>query len=73
MKTYKLENVKEIIKNYCSVHYPEADGLCNYECGCSFDDLQPCDGTCMYCVPAKFYSKKEEFLAVKITVDNSEQ
>ena len=28
------------------------DGLCCEECGCGLDDLMPCDGDCINCVPA---------------------
>jgi len=59
------ENVREIIKAYCKVHYPEADGLSTDDCGCSFDDLQPCYSFCMDCVPAKYCASKEEFKPIK--------
>lgn len=37
-----------------------ADGLVypEIECGCGFDDFEPCDGCCLsHCIPAK---KKDE-------------
>jgi len=59
-----VDNVKDIIKAYCSVHYPGADGLCNDGCGCSFDDLQPCSSSCMHCVPAKWNGEEEIFIEI---------
>ena len=65
-----LENVKGIIKAYCAIHYPDADGLSNFDCGCSFDDLQPCDSFCMECVPSKWDQEDEVFTALKIKSSN---
>jgi hypothetical protein len=60
-----LLNVKQIIQDYCRVFYPDADGLVSPTgCGCSFDDMQSCDGFCMDCVPAKWNVEEEEFVAV---------
>ena len=60
-----IDKVKDMIIAYCIVHYPEADGLCNDDCGCSFDELQPCESCCMDCVPAKWDKDKEIFKALK--------
>ena len=53
--------VKEIIIAYCKEHYPEADGICfpQIECGCGFDDFEPCGNSCEYCVPAKYNEETE--------------
>lgn len=66
-----LEDIETIIKSYCVVHYPDADGLCNKDCGCSFDDMQPCDSFCMKCVPAKWNQEDEVFTALKTKSSNS--
>lgn len=43
--------VKEIIINH--LKNIGADGLCNENCGCGIDDLQPCCEDFSTCVPAK--------------------
>ena len=60
-----VDRVKDMIIAYCKEHYPEADGLCSGDCGCSFDELQPCASCCMDCVPAKWDEEKEIFMALK--------
>jgi hypothetical protein len=41
--------VKDIVREYLEAH--GYDGLCSYECGCRLDDLFPCCGCGMDCVP----------------------
>lgn len=53
--------VLEIIKNFCNTHYPNADGVCKEDCGCSFDDFAPCGADCSECELAKFNVTTEEF------------
>ncbi len=36
-----------------------ADGLCNYDCGCSIDDMGDCCEMSMNCVPARKTIVKE--------------
>ena len=43
-------NVRDIIKS--ELLEVGADGLASDDCGCGIDDLQPCEGGCMGCVPA---------------------
>lgn len=44
-------NVKDIIKQWLMDH--DYDGLWNEEeCGCSLDDLMPCNDVCIHCEPA---------------------
>jgi hypothetical protein len=42
--------VKEIIINYLKGN--GYDGLCNYDCGCGFDDFAPCGNIQDNCKPA---------------------
>ena len=45
--------VLEIVKDAIGKH-PEANGLCNYDCGCGLDDFAPCpDGPLLDCLLAK--------------------
>lgn len=43
-------NVKEIIKNYLKKN--KYEGLCHIGCGCDIDDLAPCCGNIIECIPA---------------------
>ena len=63
--------VKDIIIAYCAEHYPEANGLVyeKYECGCSFDDFQPCESYCGNCVPTKW----DEYALGFVEVERSEK
>jgi len=42
--------VLEIVKGYLETN--GFDGLCNETCGCSKNDLFPCDDACMDCIAA---------------------
>jgi len=42
--------VHEIVKEYLETN--GFDGLCNDECGCSKNDLFPCDDACLGCIAA---------------------
>jgi hypothetical protein len=44
-------DVKEIVRNF--LIETEIDGLCSDYCGCSVDDLFPCDCQEGHCRPAK--------------------
>jgi len=57
--------IKDIVIAYCIVHYPDADGLCNEDCGCSFEDPQLCSGWCMDCKPAKWNAEDDIFEEIK--------
>jgi len=59
--------VKEIIIAYCKEHYPEADGLVNYdlECGCNFVEICLWGGDCSVCKPAKYNDEDMMFYAVE--------
>jgi hypothetical protein len=57
--------VKEIIRSYCSVHYPEADGLCSEDCGCSFDEMNCEKCGSINCVIAIWNEEEERFEAIR--------
>jgi len=42
--------VNKIIQDYLRKN--GYDGLAGDECGCDIDELAPCDGPCLDCVPA---------------------
>lgn len=44
------KNVLDIIYKYLKDNC--FDGLCTIDCGCGFDDLCPCEGEELQCVPA---------------------
>jgi len=41
--------VKEILTQWLIEH--GYDGLCAKECGCTIEDLECCEGSCLDCVP----------------------
>lgn len=46
----KEVNVLDIVREYLESN--GYDGLCNYKCGCSIDDLEPCGEIKSDCIPA---------------------
>lgn len=50
--------VEQIIKDHLEKN--KLDGLCNDLCGCSKDDLAPCEGIQKNCVPARLVKCEED-------------
>ena len=59
--------VKEIIVNYLKDN--GFDGLYTEDCGCTAEDLAPCDSTCMDCIPGiKIDPPPEEYEGVGVWI-----
>ena len=55
-------NIREIVAEYLKAH--KCDGLCGDECGCSLDDLMPCECPNMdHCVAAVKGEVPDEYKA----------
>ena len=46
-----MTTIREIVRR--ELRRRGADGLASEECGCGIDDLAPCGGDCLGCVPAR--------------------